>query len=304
MRRRWWRNQDRRRAGVPARAMKTGLRTHRARRRPSCSWPMRPMWTCRPGRTGAAGARAPLPSRCWPAARWTPARDAFAHADGVAAIPRASALAPSMRAAAYLVYAGDFLQKPEEVVAKAFGESYAGLVAHTRRLVQIQRAAREANVEAQRRAEQTERVRKMLLAFSRDLRVVLLRLASRAADAALVRGQQARMPARAGRGIDAGIRAAGQPAGHLADQVGDRGSGVPLPRARRLPPGGRPAGRKRRVEREQGVEAFRVELGEFLALRPEGRGAGPAQAPLYSIWKKMRGKGWTSRACSTSAPCA
>ena len=30
-------------------------------------------------------------------------------------------------AAAYLVYAGDFLQRPEEVVSKAFGASYASL---------------------------------------------------------------------------------------------------------------------------------------------------------------------------------
>ena len=104
---------------------------------------------------------------------------ALDHADGVAAILAGVGAAPSMQAASYLVYAGDYLNKPEEIVAKAFGESAASLVAHTRRLVQIQRAAREAQVEEQRRQEQTELVRKMLLAFSRDLRVVLLRLASR-----------------------------------------------------------------------------------------------------------------------------
>lgn len=105
--------------------------------------------------------------------------DALAHAEGVAAILQAIGAAPAMRAAAYLVYAGDHLQRPEEVVVKAFGPSYARLVEHTRKLVQIQRAARDAVVGAERRAQQTERVRKMLLAFSRDLRVVLLRLASR-----------------------------------------------------------------------------------------------------------------------------
>ncbi|MCV2366956.1 RelA/SpoT family protein [Roseateles oligotrophus] len=105
--------------------------------------------------------------------------DALVHADGVAAILAGIGAAPAMQAASYLVYAADFLNKPEELVTKAFGESYASLVMHTRRLVQIQRAAREAQVEAAARAEQTERVRKMLLAFSRDLRVVLLRLASR-----------------------------------------------------------------------------------------------------------------------------
>ncbi len=103
----------------------------------------------------------------------------LAHADGVAALLRAIGAAPALSAAAYLVYAGDYLQRPEEVVAKAFGPSYASLVTLTRKLVQIQRAAREATVGQEDRALQTERVRKMLLAFSRDLRVVLLRLASR-----------------------------------------------------------------------------------------------------------------------------
>ncbi len=105
--------------------------------------------------------------------------DALVHADGVAAILQAIGAAPSMRAAAYLVYAGDYLSKPEEVVTKAFGASHASLVMHTRKLVQIQRAARDAKVGVEHKAQQTERVRKMLLAFSRDLRVVLLRLASR-----------------------------------------------------------------------------------------------------------------------------
>ncbi len=105
--------------------------------------------------------------------------DALGHADGVASILRGIGAAPSMQAAAYLVYAGDYLSRPEEVVTRAFGPSYASLVTLTRKLVRIQRAARDAQVGEQRRAEQTERVRKMLLAFSRDLRVVLLRLASR-----------------------------------------------------------------------------------------------------------------------------
>jgi GTP pyrophosphokinase len=102
----------------------------------------------------------------------------LAHADGTAAVLRSMGAAPALCAAAYLVYAADHLQRPEDTVRKAFGESYASLVALTRKLMQIQRAARVAD-SSSRSAEQTERVRKMLLAFSRDLRVVLLRLASR-----------------------------------------------------------------------------------------------------------------------------
>ncbi len=109
--------------------------------------------------------------------------DALQHADGTAAVLQQLGAAPTLCAAAYLVYAGDYLQRPEDVVRKAFGDSYASLVTLTRKLMQIQRAARSAPLDAHagasQRAEQTERVRKMLLAFSRDLRVVLLRLASR-----------------------------------------------------------------------------------------------------------------------------
>ncbi|MFO1228669.1 RelA/SpoT family protein [Roseateles sp.] len=105
--------------------------------------------------------------------------NALEHACAVAEILASIGAAPTLQAAAFLVYAADFLTKPEETVAKAFGDSHASLVTHTRRLVQIQRAVRGAKVEEQQQALQTERVRKMLLAFSKDLRVVLLRLASR-----------------------------------------------------------------------------------------------------------------------------
>jgi GTP pyrophosphokinase len=105
--------------------------------------------------------------------------DAWSHAQGVAGVLAEIGAAPSMQAAAYLVYAADFLQRPQDTVAKAFGPSFASLVELTRKLVQVQRAARDAPVDDEHRAQQTERVRKMLLAFSRDLRVVLLRLASR-----------------------------------------------------------------------------------------------------------------------------
>ena len=105
--------------------------------------------------------------------------EAWSHAAGVAQILKSLGAGPGMQAAAFLVYVGEFLQRPRETVAQAFGESYAGLVELTRKLVQVQRAAREAQVGVEGRERQTERVRKMLLAFSKDLRVVLLRLASR-----------------------------------------------------------------------------------------------------------------------------
>ena len=55
--------------------------------------------------------------------------EALCHADGVATILADIGAGPTLRAAAYLVYTADFLQRPEEVVAKAFGASHASLVA-------------------------------------------------------------------------------------------------------------------------------------------------------------------------------
>ncbi len=104
------------------------------------------------------------------------------HADAVAAILKAMGGSEAMQAASYLVYAVAHLTKPQEVIAKAFGENYAALAMETNKLVKVQQQARGANESAQLVDDpkaQTENVRKMLLAFSRDLRVVLLRLASR-----------------------------------------------------------------------------------------------------------------------------
>jgi GTP pyrophosphokinase len=113
----------------------------------------------------------------------------LAHADAVATILKAIGGSEAMQAATYLVYACAHLNKPHEVILKAFGENFADLALETTKLVRVQQQARAAQVAAARSgtpvpmaqtaAAQTENVRKMLLAFSRDLRVVMLRLASR-----------------------------------------------------------------------------------------------------------------------------
>lgn len=105
--------------------------------------------------------------------------DSLAHADAVIAILRQIGGSEAMQAACYLVYAAEHLQKPEEIIAKAFGASFAELAAETARLIRVQRQARAVAAQSHIVALQTENVRKMLLAFSRDLRVVMLRLASR-----------------------------------------------------------------------------------------------------------------------------
>jgi GTP pyrophosphokinase len=211
--------------------------------------------------------------------------NALAHADGVARALREIGAAPALQAAAYLVYAGDHLQRPDEVIGKAFGASYAGLVGHTRKLVQIQRAARAA-ADA---GGQTERVRKMLLAFSRDLRVVLLRLASRLQT----------------------LRWHAQSKTPCPPQIARESQDVFAPLANRLgiwqikweledlafrflaPDDYKHIARlldESRRDREAGVETFRRRLAAELeqagiAAEVQGR-----PKHLWSIWKKMQGK--------------
>jgi GTP pyrophosphokinase len=220
--------------------------------------------------------------------------EVLGHADGVAALLRDIGAAPSMCAAAYLVYAGDYLQRPEEVVKKAFGESYASLVTLTRKLVQIQRAAREAQRSAgagtSHPSLQTERVRKMLLAFSRDLRVVLLRLASRLQTLRWYAAHKRACP-------EAIATESMQVFAPLANRLGiwqikweleDLAFRFLHPAeyqrmARQVD--------ETRAERERSVESARAQLvallaGAGLAADVQGR-----PKHLYSIWKKMQGKG-------------
>jgi GTP pyrophosphokinase len=220
--------------------------------------------------------------------------NALSHADGVAAILNGIGAAQELQAAAYLVYAGDFLNKPEEVVTKAFGDSYASLVMHTRKLVQLQRAARDARLPADskksdQKAEQTERVRKMLLAFSRDLRVVLLRLASRL--------QTLRWFAAARQPCPLELAAESQAVfAPLANRLGiwqikweleDLAFRFREPETYKALAKGL---HETRVEREQRVEAARAALqadlyGQGIAAEVQGR-----PKHLYSIHKKMQGK--------------
>ena len=53
-----------------------------------------------------------------------------------------------MQAASYLVYACDHLNKPHEVIAKAFGDNFADLAMETTKLVRVQRMARLAQQSA------------------------------------------------------------------------------------------------------------------------------------------------------------
>ena len=215
---------------------------------------------------------------------------ALAHGDGVAAILDAIGAVPVLRAAAYLVHAADALGDPEAVIGSAFGASQAELVAHARKLGELQRAAQGAQLGDADRAQQVERVRKMLLAFSRDLRVVLLRLASRL--------QTLRYFAASKRPCPHDIAAESmQVFAPLANRLGiwqikweieDLAFRFLDPESYRTIAATLD---ERRVDREARVEAMRTSLAadlleHGLAVEVQGR-----PKHLYSIWKKMRRKG-------------
>ena len=129
-----------------------------------------------------------------------------AHALGTTRILDAVRADPAARAAGLLFAAAERLAKPEEQLKDNFGEEIATIIVGVRQLAKLGSATRpayrqrmpgpadgprsataaatvphdtNASPDARDRERQAETLRKMLLAFSTDIRVVLVRLASR-----------------------------------------------------------------------------------------------------------------------------
>ncbi|HOE41394.1 MAG TPA: bifunctional (p)ppGpp synthetase/guanosine-3',5'-bis(diphosphate) 3'-pyrophosphohydrolase [Rhodoferax sp.] len=224
----------------------------------------------------------------------------LAHADAVAAILKGIGGSEAMQAASYLVYVSDHLNKPREVIGKAFGDNFAELALETSKLVQVQRQARRAqlarqavepdNAAAQQvAAVQLENVRKMLLAFSRDLRVVMLRLASRLQTLRFFAAAKLPVP----------------------QEIATEALQVFAPLANRLgiweikwemedlafrflePDTYKQVARlldEKRVQREAHVERMRVQLEQDLNAHGISARVSGRPKHIYSIVKKMRGK--------------
>jgi GTP pyrophosphokinase len=214
----------------------------------------------------------------------------LAHGDGVASILAAIGAGPALCAAAYLVHAADQLGDPDGVLTTLFGSSQAELVAHARKLGVLQRAAQGAQLDAAERQRQVERVRKMLLAFSRDLRVVLLRLASRL--------QTLRHYAASRRPCPEDLAAeAMQVFAPLANRLGIWQIKWELEDLafRFLDPDNyRTIASlldERRADRETRVAAMRASLTDDLGAHGIAATVQGRPKHLYSIWKKMRRKG-------------
>ncbi|MEY2660280.1 MAG: hypothetical protein RLZZ123_1452 [Pseudomonadota bacterium] len=107
--------------------------------------------------------------------------NALAHAEGMSEILRDMGGDEGLQACPYLVYASEHLQRAPETLARAFGADEARLAQSVTQLNQLQRQARASDSALGAASDRTriENIRRMLLAFSRDLRVVLVRLASR-----------------------------------------------------------------------------------------------------------------------------
>ena len=98
-----------------------------------------------------------------------------AHADGMVQVVRELRADPDLLAAAYLFGIHDVLRDADDWLRGRFGPTVAQLVADLRQLMRLSELTR-ARVQG---GGQAEGLRKMLLAMVNDVRVVLLRLASR-----------------------------------------------------------------------------------------------------------------------------
>ncbi|WP_374221342.1 bifunctional (p)ppGpp synthetase/guanosine-3',5'-bis(diphosphate) 3'-pyrophosphohydrolase [Variovorax sp. E3] len=215
----------------------------------------------------------------------------LAHADAVAAIVAKMGGSEAMQAASYLVYSCQHLNRPQEVIAKVFGDNFAALAVETTKLVRVQEQARSASQghQIEGAGAQTENVRKMLLAFSRDLRVVMLRLASRLQT--LRHAAASKQPA-----PESVARESLQVFAPLANRLGiwqvkweieDLSFRFLEPETYKL------IARlldEKRIEREGHIEQLRSQLEK--ELQAEGVKATVQGRPknIYSIVKKMRGK--------------
>ncbi|KWU23301.1 RelA/SpoT family protein [Burkholderia cenocepacia] len=110
------------------------------------------------------------------------------HSAGTASIMRTLNVDPHAMQAAALFVLTPHLSDPERELTERFGDEVARLVADVRKLLRLGtvslRAAQNAKPDsgrdaAEERRTQIEALRKMLLAFAQDIRVVLIRLASR-----------------------------------------------------------------------------------------------------------------------------
>jgi GTP pyrophosphokinase len=218
----------------------------------------------------------------------------FQHALGTALIATALDLDADVRCAALLFAAGDHIEESAEHLKVGFGDTVTGLVEGLKRLGSLRpltRAAASAG-SGEGMAEmkaQTEILRKMLLAMVDDIRVVMLRLASRVQT----------------------LRYLGNHPGTLREEMARESQLIYAPLANRLgiwqvkweledlsfrylePDTYKRIARmldEKRSERESFIEASVRRLQAELAAAGVTAEVYGRPKHIYSIWNKMRGK--------------
>jgi GTP pyrophosphokinase len=119
------------------------------------------------------------------------AEEVLSHCDGVCRILVGIGATQHMQAAIYLAHVCDVLSKPKETLAPIFGAELTDLSVSTQKIFQLQKMAGESSLKPVSSALQIEHVRRMLLAFSKDLRVIMLLLASQLQHLKFITSQKA-----------------------------------------------------------------------------------------------------------------
>ncbi|WP_373379848.1 bifunctional (p)ppGpp synthetase/guanosine-3',5'-bis(diphosphate) 3'-pyrophosphohydrolase [Cupriavidus nantongensis] len=220
------------------------------------------------------------------------------HAEGMLRILDGLRVDDSARAAACLFGLAAFVPETEAEIEPRFGEEVARLVNGVRQLLRIGAIAGNrpevespapSKNEAQARHEQVEALRKMLLAFAQDIRVVLVRLASRLQTLRwLAETKQAPLPGVARETLDIYAPLANrlgiwQMKWELEDLAFRFEQPDTYKRIARLLD-------EKRIEREGYIAGAIARLQSELTaagIRAEVSGR---PKHIYSIWKKMRGK--------------
>lgn len=219
----------------------------------------------------------------------------LSHAEGMLRILDGLRVDDAARAAACVFPVAAFVPGTEDDVETRFGEEVAMLVKGVRQLLRIGAIAVRGETvevsrsEAEARHEQVEALRKMLLAFAQDIRMVLVRLASRLQTLRwLAQTKTAPLPGIARETLDIYAPLANrlgiwQVKWELEDLAFRFEQPETYKRIARLLD-------EKRIEREGFIERAIARLQSELdgaEVRAEVTGR---PKHIYSIWKKMRGK--------------
>ncbi len=226
---------------------------------------------------------------------------AWDHARGAASILRDSGAPIALEAAMYLSTVVTLDDDATQAIKSTFHAGIVSLVEGTRQLAMLERTARGTSgrsegdgdrLPSSSDATRIERVRRMLLAFSRDLRGVLLHLASRLQTMRWFAAQGLPFP-------PAQARDALELLAPLANRLGlwslkweleDLAFHCLQPDAYAIVAGHLP---ETRAQRKQEVEQFRRRVTSSLAGAGVNADVQGRDKHLYSIWRKMQGKSLT-----------